>query len=43
MKKLLVPTDLTPIAELGLKLAVQIAQRSQAVISLVNFTRQFEG
>jgi nucleotide-binding universal stress UspA family protein len=39
MKKLLVPTDLTPIAELGLKLAVQIAKRSEAVISLVNFTR----
>lgn len=39
MKKLLVPTDLTPIAELGLKLAVQIAQRSAAAISLVNFTR----
>ncbi|HYG18388.1 MAG TPA: universal stress protein [Ohtaekwangia sp.] len=39
MKKLLVPTDLTPIAELGLKLAVEIARRSQAIISLVNFTR----
>lgn len=39
MKKLLVPTDLTPIAELGLKLAVEIAKRSGAVISLVNFTR----
>jgi nucleotide-binding universal stress UspA family protein len=38
MRKILVPTDLTPIAELGLKLAVQIAQRSDAVISLVNFT-----
>ena len=39
MKKLLVPTDLTPIAELGLKLAAEIAKRSQAAISLVNFTR----
>ncbi|SKC87230.1 universal stress protein [Ohtaekwangia koreensis] len=39
MKKLLVPTDLSPIAELGLKLAVEIAKRSDAVISLVNFTR----
>ena len=39
MKKILVPTDLSPIAELGLKLAVEIAKRSDAVISLVNFTR----
>jgi nucleotide-binding universal stress UspA family protein len=39
MKKILVPTDLSPIAELGLKLAVEIAKRSGAVISLVNFTR----
>lgn len=39
MKKLLVPTDLTPIAELGLKLAAEIAKRSGAVISLVHFTR----
>jgi nucleotide-binding universal stress UspA family protein len=38
MKKLLVPTDLSPIAELGLKLAVEIAKRSGAVVSLVNFT-----
>lgn len=38
MKKILVPTDLSPIAELGLKLAVEIAKRSDAVISLVNFT-----
>ncbi|HEY9049249.1 MAG TPA: universal stress protein [Ohtaekwangia sp.] len=38
MKKILVPTDLTPIAELGLKLAAEIAQRSDAVISLVHFT-----
>jgi nucleotide-binding universal stress UspA family protein len=39
MKKILVPTDLTPIAELGLKLAVEIAKRAKATISLVNFTR----
>ena len=39
MRKILVPTDLTPIAELGLKLAVEIAKRSNATISLVNFTR----
>lgn len=39
MKKILVPTDLSPVAELGLKLAVEIAKRSDAVISLVNFTR----
>jgi nucleotide-binding universal stress UspA family protein len=39
MKKILVPTDLTPIAELGLKLAVQIAKRANAMISLVNFTK----
>ena len=39
MKKILVPTDLSPIAELGLKLAVEIAKRSDAVISMVNFTR----
>lgn len=39
MKKILVPTDLTDIAELGLKLAVEIAKRCQATISLVNFTR----
>src|SRR5687768_12702168 len=39
MKKILVPTDLSDIAELGLKLAVEIAKRSQASISLVNFTR----
>ncbi|WP_333820675.1 universal stress protein [Ohtaekwangia sp.] len=38
MKKILVPTDLTPIAELGLKLAVEIAKRADAVISLVHFT-----
>src|SRR5687768_14782172 len=39
MKKILVPTDLTPIAELGLKLAVEIARNCQATISLINFTR----
>ncbi len=39
MKKILVPTDVTPIAELGLKLAVQIAKKADATISLVNFTR----
>lgn len=39
MKKILVPTDLTDIAELGLKLAVEIAKRCDASISLVNFTR----
>ncbi|MBT1701421.1 universal stress protein [Fulvivirgaceae bacterium PWU4] len=39
MKKILVPTDLTDIAELGLKLAVEIAKRCDASISLINFTR----
>jgi len=39
MKKILVPTDFTPIAELGLKLAVQIAKPTQASISLVHFTK----
>jgi nucleotide-binding universal stress UspA family protein len=39
MEKILVPTDLTPVAELGLQLAVEIAKRSQAVVSLVNFVR----
>jgi nucleotide-binding universal stress UspA family protein len=39
MKKILVPTDLTDIAELGLKLAVEIARRCNATISLINFTR----
>jgi len=39
MKKILVPTDFTPIAELGLKLAVQIAKQAQASISLVHFTQ----
>jgi nucleotide-binding universal stress UspA family protein len=39
MKKILVPTDLSVIAERGLTLAVEIAERSEAEISLVNFTR----
>jgi nucleotide-binding universal stress UspA family protein len=39
MEKILVPTDLTPIAELGLQLAVEIARRSGAIISLINFTK----
>jgi nucleotide-binding universal stress UspA family protein len=39
MKKILVPTDLSPAAEVGLKLAAQIAARAQASISLVNFTQ----
>lgn len=39
MKKILVPTDLTPTAELGVKLAVEIAKRCGATINLVNFTR----
>ena len=39
MKKILVPTDLSVIAERGLALAVEIAERSEAEISLVNFTQ----
>jgi nucleotide-binding universal stress UspA family protein len=39
MKKILVPTDLSETAELGVKLAVEIAKRCGATISLVNFTR----
>ncbi len=39
MEKILVPTDLSPAAELGLKLAVEIAKRCHATISLVNFTK----
>lgn len=39
MEKILVPTDFTPIAENGLRLAVEIARRSGAVISLINFTK----
>jgi nucleotide-binding universal stress UspA family protein len=39
MKKILVPTDLSPTAEMGLQLAVEIAKRCGATVSLVNFTR----
>lgn len=39
MEKILVPTDFTTIAETGLKLAVEIARRSGATISLINFTK----
>lgn len=39
MEKILVPTDLTPIAEKGLELAVAIARRSGAIISLINFVK----
>lgn len=39
MKKILVPTDLSANAELGLKLAVEIAKRCGATVSLVNFTK----
>jgi nucleotide-binding universal stress UspA family protein len=39
MKKILVPTDLSSTAELGLKLAVEIAKRCGATLSLVNFTK----
>jgi nucleotide-binding universal stress UspA family protein len=39
MKKILVPTDLSDIAELGLRLAVEIGKRCQATISLVNFSQ----
>jgi nucleotide-binding universal stress UspA family protein len=39
MKKILVPTDLSETAELGLKLALQIAKRCNGTISLINFTR----
>lgn len=39
MKKILVPTDLTATAELGVQLAVEIAKRCGATVSLVNFTR----
>lgn len=39
MKKILVPTDLSAIAERGLSLAIEIAERSEAEISLVNFTK----
>lgn len=43
MKKILVPTDLSDTAELGLKLAIEIAQRCKGAISLVNFTRHPPG
>jgi nucleotide-binding universal stress UspA family protein len=39
MKKILVPTDLSDVAELGLRLAVEIAKRCHASISMVNFTQ----
>jgi nucleotide-binding universal stress UspA family protein len=39
MERILVPTDLTSIAELGLQLAVEIARKTNATICLVNFTR----
>jgi nucleotide-binding universal stress UspA family protein len=39
MKKILVPTDLSETAELGLKLAVEIARKCGAAISVVNFTQ----
>lgn len=39
MKKILVPTDLSETAELGVQLAVEIAKRCGATVSLVNFTR----
>lgn len=37
MKKILVPTDLSPIADMGLKLAAEIAKKTNASISLVHF------
>jgi nucleotide-binding universal stress UspA family protein len=39
MKNILVPTDFSATAELGLKLAVEIAQRCGATINVVNFTK----
>jgi nucleotide-binding universal stress UspA family protein len=39
MKKILVPTDLSPLAELGLKLATEIAQKTNSTIALVNFMK----
>jgi nucleotide-binding universal stress UspA family protein len=39
MKKILVPTDFSATAELGLKLAVEVANRCGATINVVNFTR----
>lgn len=37
MKRILVPTDLSEIAERGLRLAVEIAKRTNAEIYLINF------
>jgi nucleotide-binding universal stress UspA family protein len=39
MKKILVPTDLSEVAERGLKLAVEIGIRCQASVHVVNFTK----
>ena len=39
MNKILVPTDLSDIAGLGLELASEIARRCGATIRLINFTR----
>lgn len=39
MKKILVPTDLSVTATLGLQLGVEIAKRCGATLSIVNFTR----
>lgn len=39
MKKILVPTDLSATAEMGIKLATEIAKRCGATVSLVNFTK----
>lgn len=39
MKRILVPTDLSDIAERGLMLAVEIAKRCGAQIYLINFTQ----
>jgi len=39
MKKILIPTDFSDVAELGLKLGVEIAKRCGATLSLVNFTK----
>lgn len=37
MKRILVPTDLSPIADMGLKLAAEIARKTNASISMVHF------
>ncbi|HYG03324.1 MAG TPA: universal stress protein [Chryseosolibacter sp.] len=39
MKRILVPTDLSPAAETGLHMAVEIARKCGALVNLVNFTR----